>query len=340
MSTGDNQSPEDLLEEIATEWLLEREDGFTPERAAAFAQWRDANARHAAAVARVERTLGLLSELPAVREPLEARVGAMTAGPARVSRRLAWAGGIAAALFVAVSASWLARAPEAATQSYSVAKAEPRRISLEDGSVVDLNAESRLEVRFTKTERHVVLLAGEAHFQVAHNRERPFIVVASGVAVRAVGTAFDVRLGGGTVDVLVDEGKVEVARQAGSSKLSGKPTPVIPLLVAGQRAQIASVKEALPPKVEQMAEGQMHALLAWQNRMTSFTDVPLSEMVARMNRCNSVQLVIRDPQLGDRKVGGVIDLRQVSAFVQLLEQDREIVSERAPTGEIVLRRAR
>jgi transmembrane sensor len=74
--------------------------------------------------------------------------------------------------------------------------------------------------------------------------------------------------------------------------------------------------------------------------MTSFTDVPLSEMVARVNRCNSTQLVLQDPELGTRKIGGVIALNQVDAFVRLLEQDGDIIAERRPDGEIILRRAR
>ena len=338
MTPIDFNDPEAALEEEATGWVLEREEGFAPGRAEAFAEWHARDPQHAQAVARVERTLALLDEMPALRGSLETRLGSSAARPARF-RRWAWAVGFVAALVVTAATWWTVRPEAPATVTYTAVGNEPRRVSLADGSVVDLNSNSRVEVQFSEGERHVILAAGEAHFQVAHNKARPFIVTASGISVRAVGTAFNVRLAGSAVDVLVSEGKVEVAREEASAFFAPTKTPLVPLLVAGERTQVTPGSEALP-RVDEIPAAELHALLAWQNRMTSFADVPLSEMVARINRCNSLQLVLGDPQLGDRKVGGVIDLKQVNAFVHLLEQDGDIIADRSPAGEIVLRRAR
>jgi transmembrane sensor len=346
MNPSDLNDPETMLEEEATRWVLERDDGFAAGRAEAFAEWCRSDPRHALAVTRVERSLALLGELPTVRAPLVARMAGAAASESDAkkfagnprSRPWVWASGMAAALALGASAWWMGQTSPA-PQIYETSGSEPRRISLNDGSVVDLNANSRVEARFTAGERRLTLGAGEAHFQVAHNAARPFIVTANGISVRAVGTAFDVRLAGETVDVVVSEGKVAVDRQSDTAFFVRKQTPVIPLLVAGERTQVASRGETAP-QVEKIAAAQVDSLLSWQNRMTSFVDVPLSEMVARINRCNTLQLVIGDPQLGARKVGGVIDLKQVNAFVRFLEQDGGIVSERAPTGEIILRLAR
>jgi ferric-dicitrate binding protein FerR (iron transport regulator) len=73
--------------------------------------------------------------------------------------------------------------------------------------------------------------------------------------------------------------------------------------------------------------------------MTSFTDVPLHEMVARINRCNATQLVIADSDLSDKKIGGVIALNQVDAFIRLLQQDGDITAERVGP-EIILKHTR
>lgn len=346
MNTPEHNDPESLLEEEAAGWLFEREDGFAPGRADAFAAWCSRNPKHAQALARVERTLAILDEMPAIREPLVARVSGAAGKPEtkliarrQRSRPLAWAAGLAAAVVIGASTWWMAHSPTAVSQIYEANGTEPQRVSLADGSVVDLNSNSRVEVQFSEGERHVTLVAGEAHFQVAHNQARPFIVSANGVSVRAVGTAFDVRLAGDKVDVLVAEGKVEVAREATSAFFAPKKTPVVPLLVAGEKTQVVS-NSNFAPRVDEVAPAEVHALLSWQSRMTSFADVPLSEMVARINRCNSLQLVLGDPQLGDRKVGGVIDLSQVNAFVHLLEQDGDISADRDSAGKIVLRRAR
>ncbi|MFA5262590.1 MAG: FecR domain-containing protein [Opitutaceae bacterium] len=342
MKTNDFFDPECGLEEEAADWLLEREEGFAPDRAQAFAEWCERDPRHEEAVARVEGTLALLNEMPAVRIPLEKRVGrlpAKTFGQAPTPPVMRfnfwpWAAGLAAALVVGCVGWWYA--PTSDGQTYVADAVEPHRIALKDGTVVDLNSNSRVQVRFSERERHVTLGAGEAHFQVAHNTARPFIVTAGGVSVRAVGTAFNVRLTGDKVDVIVTEGKVEVDREDAPSP---RAAPILPLLVAGERIQISpGINHAL--RVEEVAPAAVHALLAWQDRMTSFTDVPLREMVARINRCNSTQLALEDPELGERKIGGVIALNQVDAFVRLLERDGDVVAERRDGDEILLRRAR
>jgi len=93
---------------------------------------------------------------------------------------------------------------------YNTDIGERRSITLADGSTVDLNARSRLRIEFTKGERRVVLLEGQALFQVSKDKNRPFIVSSGNATVRAVGTQFDVyrKPNGTTVTVL--EGRVAV----------------------------------------------------------------------------------------------------------------------------------
>jgi transmembrane sensor len=346
MKANDSLDPETALEELAAGWIVEREEGFAPERAQEFTAWCDRDPRHADAVARVQNTLALLNEMPAVRASLEARIGdAMERGPAKESfvsvghfKPWPWVAGLAAALVLGAPGWWLVSTRVTAIQTYATGTNAARRVVLADGSVVDLNANSRFQAKFLAAERQVTLVDGEAHFQVAHDPAHPFVVTANGVSIRAVGTAFNVRLVGDKVDVLVTEGKVVIEQQT-RSVITSRAAPIVPLLSAGERTQITPGEESAPP-VEEVAQAAVHRLLSWQDRMTSFTDVPLHEMVARINRCNTTQLVLGDSELGNRKIGGVIDLHKVGAFVQLLEQDGDIIAERRPNDEIVLRRAR
>lgn len=345
MKMTDSHDPEADLDELAAGWIVEREEGFTPGRAEAFARWCGRDPRHAKAVARVEGTLALLNEMPAVRAPLEARIKqaaekkqeAVVVTPAFHFNPWLWTAGLAAALVLGATGWWFTRSVPTAAKTYAANSAEPRRVALADGSVVDLNSNSRVQVQFSTGERHVTLASGEAHFQVAHNAARPFIVTARGVSVRAVGTAFNVRLLGDKVEVLVTEGKVEVDRADASADYS-RENPIVTLLSAGKLTEITPNLDS-PPHVEDVAPAVVHALLSWQDRMTSFSDVPLSEMVIRINRCNSTQIVLDEPELGDRRIGGVIDLNQVDAFVHLLEQSGDIVVERR-SGRIFLHRVR
>lgn len=343
MNPRDHLRTDAALDDEAAAWLCERDEGFTPERAQAFADWRDADPRQAAAVARVGRALALLGEMPAVRAPLEARFGRVkaTAAPARRGRvvrlpfRL-WSAGIAAALVVGLAAWWSAPLRAPVSERYAAGAATPRRVALRDGSVVDLNAGSDVRVQFTLRERHVALSVGEAHFEVAHDAARPFVVAAGGVSVRAVGTAFNVQLAAGAVDVLVVEGKVEVTRATAPANAADAPS----LLAAGDRARISRDDPTTAPTIVKAAPAAIRATLAWQDPLTTFNDVPLREVVTRLNQRNETQLVLDEAALGERKIGGVIALDQVEAFVRLLEQDGDVVAERRSATEIGLRRAR
>lgn len=93
---------------------------------------------------------------------------------------------------------------------YTTGIAEQRTVRLSDGSTVELNARSRLRVRFTDRERAVDLLAGQALFKVAKNAARPFVVKSEVARVRAVGTQFDVNRHGSGTTITVLEGRVAV----------------------------------------------------------------------------------------------------------------------------------
>ena len=93
------------------------------------------------------------------------------------------------------------------------------------------------------------------------------------------------------------------------------------------------------PQIQAIDAGSIRSLLTWQTPMTSFTDVPLRDVVTRFNRRNVTQLVLEDAELGTRTIGGKFALDQVDAFVRLLEQDGDIVVDRITPGQIALRRA-
>jgi transmembrane sensor len=341
-SPADFSAYDDAIETTAAEWLVEREEGFAPGRAAQFAAWRAADSRHEAAVRRTERALDLIGEMPAIRAPLAARLDAETKiiRPA-FFRVPGWAAGLAAALALAAGLWWFtpAGARPAATQHYATAATRQQQVALVDGSVVNLNVSTNVQVDLTPSARHVKLTAGEAHFAVAHDTARPFIVTAAGVAVRAVGTAFSVRLGDQGVEVLVTEGKVEVTRDdTGSAPVTALPA-AHPLLVAGERTLIARDGAPATTQVERVAADALQSAVRWHSQIMTFTDLPLRDAVTLFNRRNATQLVLADAALGERKIGGAFAADQVEAFVRLLADDGEVAVVRRDATEIVLRRA-
>lgn len=221
----------DTIEDVAANWLAEREEGLSSARAREFEQWCREDPRHAAAVVRLQQACALLQKMPQVRSELQPVVAFPATGrppvrPAGAAR--GWARGqlaAAAAAILAVAAIAVWQWPGAGVDSvrHATSVGGYERVLLADGSTLELNASSEVQVRFAAQERRVALLAGEAHFTVAPDAARPFVVEAGGVAVRAVGTAFNVRLAPEAVEVLVTEGRVAV----------GKMEPAIPGAPAG-----------------------------------------------------------------------------------------------------------
>jgi len=259
----------------------------------------------------------------------------LTAGS--ISRRwlrlLGWAG-VAAALVIGLSLGWRSfQTPAIAHYTTTVAGYE--RAQLDDGSTVELNAASAVRVQFTPAERRIELENGEAHFAVAHDTARPFVVSAGDISVRAVGTAFNVRLTGpDTVEVIVTEGKVRI----GSSGPASSAAAEAPLLAAGERLVLR--RQAPPPAAEKVPAEALRSALAWQSRLADFAEAPLAAVVERFNARSRVQLVLADSELGARPVGGTFALDESEAFARLLTRDGELVAERRSDSEIVLRRAR
>jgi transmembrane sensor len=187
---------------------------------------------------------------------------------------------------------------------------EERAITLPDQSVVQMNARSRIRVRFSKFERTLDLLEGQAFFQVARNPDRPFVVISGGTSVRAVGTQFDVdrRLSGTTVTVV--EGRVAVAQVEEQGSDRGAPQPL--LLSAGDQVTASAHVTPIPTKANPAIA------TAWTQGKLIFDGTPLAEVVHEFNRYSSLALSIDDPQLLSLHVTGTFstsDSRQIVRFL-------------------------
>jgi transmembrane sensor len=336
------------IEAAAVSWLCERDDGFAPERATAFAVWCAADPRHRAAVAKVERGLDLLHELPAARFAIEARLAGRLKRASSEPRSVrisvwAWPTGLAAAMLVGAMFWGFPLQQPAERQTLTASAVAPARAVLGDGSVVNVNTQGKVEVQLGTRERRVTLAQGEAHFEVKSDPARPFIVVAGGVTVRAVGTMFAVRLGGESVEVLVEEGQVTVAPASSPASVATAPAPApdaaaAPLVCAGDRAVVPRANLGAALLIEKMEPSKMGAALQWHRRVAAFNDTPLQEVIAQFNRRNAVQISLADDELGVRRFGGALALDQVDALLRLLEREGGIAVERHGAREIVLRR--
>lgn len=326
---------EDLQAEAA-EWICRHDDGLTTAEQAQFVRWRQDPAR-AAAYARLQATWGALDRVGELWPASRIAEDPDFALPRRRSGFF-WLAPALLATAAVVAVVLVLRHPAANVlpdefRRGQTAVGEQQKLELSDGSVVQLNTDTAVSINYSAAERRVNLSRGEAHFAVAKNPDRPFIVAVGGVAVRAVGTAFDVRLRADSVEVLVTEGKVRVDDAIGGTTLL--PATVgtdTPLLLAGQRVLIPrnATPTAAPAGVSSPPEAEIARELAWQQGRLQFGPTPLSEVVAEFNRYNRHQLIIADPQIGAFRIGGTFRPGDYENFVRVLEDNYGVQARRGP----------
>jgi len=205
-------------------------------------------------------------------------------------------------------------------------QAERRQVMLEDGTVVQLEPETRLRVKYEEKLRRVELERGRALFRVAKNPQRPFLVSADQTSVRAVGTAFGVETGSRGVVVTVAEGKVAVA-----DSLKARSSGAEIFLVAGQQVIVPDSGVVAPVR-----EVDTTRALAWAQGQLVFENDTLADVVQEFNRYNRMQLSITDAQLAARKVSGVFeatDAETLLAFIR--ESGSEVNITRTDEGIVI-----
>jgi transmembrane sensor len=192
---------------------------------------------------------------------------------------------------------------------YSTKIGQQATYTLEDGSTLSLNTNSRVKVDFSGDVRAITLLGGEANFDVAKNPNRPFVVYAGTGLVWAVGTRFNVRYTTDDIDVTVSEGIIKVYANINSNEPIPRFTSKTPveeshkneaLVEAGQSIQfshvIKSQKLIVAEKLEQS--------LAWQKGALVFNGETLEQALLEIGRYTEKKLIIVDPTIKDIRVGG------------------------------------
>ncbi len=275
-------------------------------------------------------------ELVAVRQAAlgDARRASVQRQPSRNWRRMA--GSIAALLMVTAGLwsgmRWLQRPDD-----YTTALGERRMITLADNSRVSLDSNSEVTVKYSRNARELQLLHGQARFDVAHDVERPFSVLAGDQKVIATGTAFNIDLSGPKVLVTLIEGHVVVLDEDKPvGTVSSPQTPSLRRrsveLRAGQ--QLA----ALPEKPPEIAPANIQRAVAWTNGQLMFDNEPLSAVVSRINRYTSTPIVIDDPKIAALRISGVFNTGDVNGFVDVVTHYLPVDAVPQDSGAIALKK--
>lgn len=263
---------------------------------------------------------------------------------ARVRRRRVQALATGLGLVVMGVGSWLAwfhASPAAATTPATliaptvVSSIETR--TLADGTVVELGRGAQMVVEYSAAKRRVTLVRGNAHFEVAKDANRPFVVAAGDIEARALGTAFAVQLSPSTVEVLVTHGTVRVDRpRASSPATDAKPPETV--LQAGNRVVVGFAGgDALPLVVETVSGLEESERLAWRVPLLEFSGTPLSEVILNFNRHGRSQLIFGDDSIRGLQLSGVLRADNTELLLRLLKIEFGIQADREG-DRVVLRR--
>lgn len=262
---------------------------------------------------------------PPIETPVEAVDEAVSAPRPFLSRRSILVGSAAATVVAAVGTAIWRYAQD--VELYRTKLGERRNILLADGSRIHLNTASTVEVSLRKDSRHIHLVRGEALFEVAHDPSRPFLVDAGAAKLRAVGTAFNVRIREAVVELTVTEGVVAVAENTAAVRRTDARH-----VAAGDGAVIRSgavAPTALNPDL-------LRQRVAWQDGVIELDGETLSQAVDEFNRYRARPIIVGDPRLANLRVGGRFEVDEASKFLIAVEGSFPIQAITANDGSILL----
>ena len=336
--------PPEALEQIASTWAVRRAAGLTPEMQAEFERWLAEDPLHYAAFTEADLALSVLTGPRSIRERAQVRDELAAWEEARLVRRVRrrWlafsAAGMTAAAMLLVM--FLPSEQPQPTAPTSMGTMTPRPLvqRLSDRSLIELNANTEIAVEFTATERLVRLIRGEAHFTVAKDPTRPFIVSVGRVKVRAVGTQFNVRFKSDAIDVITTEGHVRVldematapaAREAGVSAGHRTSVPLSSAIAPSVSPELA---------VSSVSPADIAHELAWRQMRFELSNTTLEQAVAWFNERNQTQFAIGDAALRELRISGIYWADNPGQFAELVGVSLDVKVVRESQDRIVFRK--
>lgn len=214
---------------------------------------------------------------------------------------------------------WVAQQPFW-TADYSTGPDTSGRIALSDGSVLELNADSAVAVNYSDNHREIRLLQGEAYFTVAKDAKRPFDVIADGMAIRALGTQFNVNRDGDATQVTVFEHAVRVTAEEQK----------IPHLPAGQSASYAD------GKLGAGTTATLSSVDSWRQHRLIFADRKLGEVIAILNKYRRWPILLIGADLKNRAVTGIFDTNDTDTTLDTIQQTLTVNLHRLPGGIVLM----
>ena len=287
----------------AADWLLERREGeWNDARRAEFDAWMEESLAHRIAYWRLDAAWGRSDLLTAMRRPAFQR----RAEP----KRKAWPNLLRAAAAVVVigavagAVQWFELA-KPAEKTYATAVGERERLTLADGSQIELNTDSQVRTEIAANQRKIWLDKGEVYFEVKHNEKKPFVVLVGDHRITDIGTKFVVRRDKNGFKVSVLEGVVQLDDSRTAPKI----------LTKGEVA-VASTNRT---QIVRQTQQELTDAIGWQRGVLVFDHTSLAEVASEFNRYSTTKIVIADPKTANLTIDGTFPSNNSRAFMRLAQ---------------------
>jgi len=245
---------------------------------------------------------------------------ALRLAPARHAPRVSWSDRLRASLVwtlptaAALGAAALVFlpsqvAPPAPMGQQLASGDQTRKLRLADGSTVTLAARSVLEVALSPERRDLRLRSGEAFFQVAHDKARPFVVSTAHGETMAVGTAFDVRLDAAEAVVTVTEGTVRVAAPEDTQTR---------LVHRGEQVRYRPDGQDGLTTIGATARVDDGKAIDWTTGILRFEGTRLADVIDTVNRHSGQRIVLSDAKLAAMPIHAILKVGEVDGLVALV----------------------
>ncbi|WP_166360705.1 FecR family protein [Pseudomonas akapageensis] len=294
------------VSERAAWWFAREQDGaLEPEQRTALDAWLAEHPQHRHEYALLQHVWNATDLLSRARLQALCEPDPVPQLPVRAWRRYAVA---ASFMVVAIGAglwSWQQGASDYQA-SFQTAMGERRQVVLPDGSKLDLNGRTRIDVHFEARRRSIELQQGEVMFSVEHDSARPFVVQAGGGSVTVTGTRFDVRRDPEQTRVAVESGTVRVQGREG-----GQGAPVT--LTAGLGSRISTGGDVAAAYAVNTDD-----LTAWRSGKLVFNDAPLSEVVLEVSRYRDKPVSVAAGKAANLRLSSVFKADDTDALLRVL----------------------
>ncbi|WP_206485794.1 FecR domain-containing protein [Thalassotalea sp. G2M2-11] len=235
---------------------------------------------------------------------------------------------------------WLTPADSIQKSTYATLVGQQMDTVFDDGSIVHLNTNSRIEAEYSDEKRIIKLVKGEALFEVAHDAERPFIVYVGDRLVQAIGTKFVIHFAAENIQVTVTDGKVKMSKVALNKQLADikdlDPSAIEKddvYIAKGEKVLVGSDKH---PTLTQIKPELIKRELSWLDGKLIFDNEELFDVIAEINRYFDITIVLKDPSLHNIRISGRFDLGDSDALIEALELSFNIKSQRLDANKVLL----